>query len=99
MTKNDGWQHRFEDPIPLPRGRQLVTLKDAARHIQKLPNAEQHIREWQTAVGILIDAAEGRDSVMHARIGVMQALNRNVERVFTDRKDPHWGKRKLKRDL
>jgi hypothetical protein len=29
----------------------------------------------------------------------MKAPNRNVERVFNpDRKDPHWGKRKLKRD-
>jgi hypothetical protein len=28
----------------------------------------------------------------------MRALHRNVERVFTDRKDTHWGKRKLKRD-
>jgi hypothetical protein len=27
--------------IPLPRGRQLVTLKDAAEYIQKLPKAEQ----------------------------------------------------------
>jgi len=36
---------------------------------------------------------------MHARIGVIRALNRNVERVFnSDRKDTHWGKRKLKRD-
>jgi hypothetical protein len=36
---------------------------------------------------------------MMARIGMMQALNRNVERVFNpDRKDTHWGKRKLKRD-
>jgi hypothetical protein len=34
-----------------------------------------------------------------ARIGVMRALNRHVERVFNpDRKDTHWGKRKLKRD-
>jgi hypothetical protein len=32
------------------------------------------------------------------RIGIMQALHRHVERVFTDRKDPHWGKRKLARD-
>ncbi len=32
------------------------------------------------------------------RIGVMRALNRKVERVFNpDRKDHHWGKRKLKR--
>ena len=36
---------------------------------------------------------------MFARIGVMRALNRDVERVFDpSRKDPHWGKRKLKRD-
>jgi hypothetical protein len=34
-----------------------------------------------------------------ARIGVMRALNRNVERVFNpDNKDTHWGKRKLERD-
>jgi hypothetical protein len=29
----------------------------------------------------------------------MKALNRHVERVFSpDRKETHWGKRKLKRD-
>jgi hypothetical protein len=44
-------------------------------------------------------AAEGRGPLMPARVGVLRALNRNVERVFNpDRKDPHWGKRKLKRD-
>ena len=36
---------------------------------------------------------------MMARISVMKALNRQVERMFNpDRKDTHWGKRKLKRD-
>jgi hypothetical protein len=36
---------------------------------------------------------------MFARIGVMRAPNRNVERVFNpDRKDHHWGRRKLARD-
>jgi hypothetical protein len=36
---------------------------------------------------------------MFARIGVMRALNRHVERVFdTSRKEAQWGKRKLKRD-
>ena len=33
------WSSAFDDPIPLPRGRQLVTLKDAANYIQKLPKA------------------------------------------------------------
>jgi hypothetical protein len=41
---------------------------------------------------------QGPAAVM-ARIAVMKALNRHIERVFnSDRKDHHWGKRKLKRD-
>jgi hypothetical protein len=36
---------------------------------------------------------------MFARIGVMRALNRHVERVFNpSHKDTHWGRRKLARD-
>jgi hypothetical protein len=35
-----GWKTRFDDPIPLPRGRQLVTLEDAGTYITKLPKAE-----------------------------------------------------------
>jgi len=30
MASKGGWSRRFDDPIPLPRGRQLVTQKDAA---------------------------------------------------------------------
>jgi hypothetical protein len=97
-SSRPGWQREFDDPIP--RRRQLVTLKDAADYIMKLPKAEQDLAEWQTAIGCLIGAAESRDFLMHARIGMLQALNRHVERVFNpDRKDTHWGKRKLKRDL
>jgi hypothetical protein len=94
-----GWSRAFEDPIPLPRGRQLVTLKDAADYVMKLPKAEQNQKEWQAATEALIMAAEGRGPLMHARIGMLRALNRHVERVFNpDRKDPHWGRRKLARD-
>src|SRR5271169_4138712 len=39
-----GWKRPFEDPIPLPRGRQLVTLKDAADYITRLPKAEHESR-------------------------------------------------------
>lgn len=90
----------FDDPIPLPRGRQLVTLKDAANYIMKLPKAEQNLEEWQTAGEISIKTAEGRDFLIHARIGMMRALHRNVERVFNPAgKDHHWGRRDLARDL
>ena len=100
MKVGRGWKRKFEDPIPLPRGRQFVTLEDAARYIQKLPKAEQQIEEWQTAVEALILVAESNGGpTMLALIGVMRALNRHVERVFNpDRKDHHWGKRKLARD-
>jgi hypothetical protein len=49
-----GWKRTFDDPIPLPRGRQLVTLEDAAKYIQKLPNAEQQLDEWQAAVEAML---------------------------------------------
>jgi hypothetical protein len=41
---------------------------------------------------------EGRGPLMHARarVGVLSALNRNVERVFNpDRKEHNWGKRNI----
>jgi hypothetical protein len=55
--------------------------------------------EWQAAMEALILVAVSRGPTMLARIGVMRALNRHVERVFNpNRKDHHWSKRKLKRD-
>jgi hypothetical protein len=94
------WSRAFDDPIPLPRGRQLVTLKDAAEYIQKLPKAEQDLEAWQAAVEALLLVVELNGPTMMARIGIMRALNRGHVREFdTTRKDHHWGKRKLKRDL
>jgi hypothetical protein len=47
----------------------------------------------------LILVATSGGPTMLARIGVMRALNRHVEPVFDpDRKDHHWGKRKLASD-
>jgi hypothetical protein len=92
------WSTPFDDPIPLPGGRKLLTLKDAADYITKLPKSESDLPEWQAAIEVLMLVSRGGPTMM-ARIGVMKALNRHVERVFNpDRKDTHWGKRKLKRD-
>jgi hypothetical protein len=47
----------------------------------------------------LLLISENGGPTMLARIGVMRALNRHVERVFdSTRKTTHWGKRKLARD-
>jgi hypothetical protein len=81
------WSARFDEPIPLPRGRQLVTLEDAGRYITKLPKAEHEAAEWQAAMEALILVATLGGPTMMARIGIIRALNRNVERVFNpDRK-------------
>jgi len=95
-----GWKRRFDDPIPLPRGRQLVTLRDAGDYITKLPKAEHEAAEWQAAMEALILVARSGGPTMFARIGIMRALNRGHVREFNpDRKDHHWGRRKLKRDM
>jgi hypothetical protein len=94
-----GWKRRFDDPIPLPRGRQLVTLQDAGTYITKLPKAEHEAAEWLAAMEALILVAEMGGPTMFARIGIMRALNRGYVREFNpDRKDHYWSRRKLARD-
>ena len=83
------WSSSFEDPIPLPRGRSLVTLKDAADYITKLPKTEHSAPEWQAATEALILVAENGGPTMLARIGVMRALNRGHVREFTESKGHH----------
>ena len=61
-----GWSRKFEDPITLPNSKTLVTLKNAADYIVKLPKAEQKHEKWQVAIEALIMAAEGRGPLMHA---------------------------------
>jgi hypothetical protein len=66
------WSRAFDDPVPLPRGRQLVTLKDAANYIQKLPKAERDLEEWQAAVEALLLVVELNGPAMMARIGMLR---------------------------
>ena len=99
MTEK-GWSRSFEDPILLPDGSEILTLKDAIEHLSKtIPKKDHNHPKVLTAATILTNAAEGRDFMMHARIATLQALNRHAERAFNpERKETHWGKRKLARD-
>jgi hypothetical protein len=86
------WSTPFDDPIILSKGRKLITLKDAATYITKLPKKESALPEWQTAIEVLMLCSRGGDPMM-AKIGFMKALHRNVVREFNpDRKETHWGK-------
>jgi hypothetical protein len=95
-----GWKRRFDEPIKLPGGGKLFTLRHAIAWLAKeIPQSEHGMKEVQTAARCVTEAAENDGPMIFARIGVMRALNRHVERVFNpDRKDTHWGKRKLARD-
>ncbi|APG10473.1 hypothetical protein BKD09_19270 [Bradyrhizobium japonicum] len=97
MTER-GWRRPFEGPIRIGE-RTLVTLLDAGEYIAALPKKEHAAQEWQAAMEALILVAEGGGPTMFARIGIMRALNRHYVLELTPKgKEPHWGRRKLKRD-
>jgi hypothetical protein len=58
------WSRRFDDPVRLPNGKTIATLKDAAAYIMKLPKSKQQSPEWQAATEALLMAAEDRGPLM-----------------------------------
>jgi hypothetical protein len=44
-----GWYAHFREPIPVPKGEPLITLRDAGAYITRLPNAQHDAAAWQTA--------------------------------------------------
>jgi hypothetical protein len=77
----------------------LRTLRDAIKYLgTAVPKADHDHPAVVTAATIIAQAAKAQDLIMHARIATLRAINRHKERAFTDRKDYHWGKRKLKRN-
>ena len=71
------WFKRFVDPIILPDGRKLLTLRAAAEYITALPKAEHDAADWQVAMETLLLVVERDGPEMLARIAVMKALNRD----------------------
>jgi hypothetical protein len=92
------WSTRFESPVILPSGELLVTLKDAADYITKLPEDEANLAQWQIAIeALMLCSVDGHP--MLAQMAVQKALNRNVVIPFSPDAAKHrWARRKLKRD-
>ena len=59
------WSTAFEDPIVLPDGRQLLTLKDAADYVTKLPKEQSDLAQWQIAIQALMVCSRGGDLRQH----------------------------------
>ena len=93
------WDKKFDEPVLLKGGKTLCTLREAADYALTLPKRERDTTEWQAAVNASMVVAEHKGPTMFARIGVMQALNRNMPPAApSERKDVPWGRRPLKRD-
>jgi hypothetical protein len=94
------WSIRFPEPIALPDGGKLVTLKDAGAYITQLPKKTQATTAWQNAAHVLIQAADHGGPIEFARLGMRQALFPKGEPVYhSQKKDPVWRNRtKLVRD-
>jgi hypothetical protein len=84
------WSRRFDEPIPT-KGKPIVTLKEAAAFILKLPKAEQSKPHWQAAAEAVIMAAEDRGPLMHADIGMKRALNADSLSSSTRNRKAHSG--------
>ena len=50
---------RLRIPSLCPTAGQLLTLKDAADYITKLPKSESDLPEWQTAIEVLLLCSRG----------------------------------------
>jgi hypothetical protein len=70
------WSRAFDDPIPLPDGRSIETLREAGNYIMERPGKARSSPEWQAAAEAVLMAAEGRGPIMMARIGMLRAINK-----------------------
>jgi hypothetical protein len=78
MSARSGWSRRFDEPIRLPGGGRLFTLKGAIAWLAKeVPQAEHKMKEIQTAAHCVTEAAENGGPMQFAKIGMMQAINRH----------------------
>ena len=85
------WDASFDDPIVLPSGKTLRTLRDAGKYITSLPNAMHQQDRWQLAMSVLITAAESGPTMM-ARIGLMRAISPPGEPVYDPKRTVSWRK-------
>jgi hypothetical protein len=94
------WDNRFAEPIDLPGGIKLSSLRDAIAHlVNTIPASDRRMPVVLTAAELITSAAEHGGPLEFARIATLRAINRHAVRVAgPSPKDHHWGRRKLARD-
>ena len=84
------WSRRFDEPIQPPKGKKLVTLKDAAAYIMKLPKSKQQSPEWQAAGEAVIMAAEDRGPACCVGM-ILASHGAKPIPEYDSSKEKHWG--------
>lgn len=84
------WSAQFSDPVPLPGGGQLRTLREAGEYITRLAPEIQALTRWQTAMHVLIQAADHDGPLIFAQWGMTQALSNRGPVYHSPSKDPKW---------
>lgn len=75
MAEGNGWDRRFAEPIALPDGRLLATLREAGGYIAGLPSAKSSLPHWQTAARELLISAERGGILLLAEWAMRQAIH------------------------
>ena len=76
------WNSEFAEPIDLPNELVATNLRQVIVYISELPDTEQNSPEWQNARKCILQAADQIGSIWFARLAIMQALQRDREKVI-----------------
>jgi hypothetical protein len=79
------WDSRFAEPIELPGGVGLASLREAIVHlVNTVPSSERGTPVVLTAAELITSAAERGGPIEFARVAPLRAINRHIERVLAD---------------
>jgi hypothetical protein len=77
------WDSRFPEPIELPDGVKLASLREAIVHlVNTVPSSERATPVILTAAELITSAAERGGPIEFARIAALRAFNRHMERAL-----------------
>jgi hypothetical protein len=77
------WDSRFAQPIELPGGVKLTSLREAILHlVNTVPSSERGLPAVLTAAEMITSAAERGGPIEFARIATLRAVNRHAMREF-----------------
>ena len=90
------WDSRFPEPIELPCGVRLGSLREAIVHlVNTVPSSERGTPVILTAAELITSAAERGGPIEFARIATLRALNRHdilksrISTSFQERRRPN----------